>query len=189
MNRDPEPRPWEILDSEYALDHRWYKVRREKVRLPNGQVLDDYFTSVRPEIALVFAVHADGQVELVRQYKHGPRVITLEFPGGIVDENGETPLEAAQRELREECGAEAGQWQALGAVYDDPSKQNNRLHLFLAQEVRRVGQQKLDHSEFVQQIQQPLEAIPKLIATGEICNAGALALAFRAMQALDMIPQ
>jgi hypothetical protein len=49
-----DPQPWKTLRTEMVLDLRWYKVRREEVQLPDGRILDDYYVSVRPEVALVF---------------------------------------------------------------------------------------------------------------------------------------
>jgi len=188
MSDRPELEPWEVLASEMALDHRWYRVRRDTVRFPSGQVVDDYFISERPEIVLIFAVTPDQRVELVRQYKHGPKAVTLEFPGGIMDPDEDDPLGAAQRELAEESGVEASEWTALGAIWDDPSKQNNRLHLFLAQNARRVKVQELDSSEFVIREQADLKYIPRMIYSGDINNSGAIALATRALQALGLFP-
>ena len=52
-------------------DHRWYRLRQDKVALPNGEIVDDYFVSLRPDIATVLPMTAAGEVVFVRQYRHG----------------------------------------------------------------------------------------------------------------------
>src|SRR5947209_2135944 len=72
--------PWTLLSSEMAFDHRWYKLRRDTVKLPNGRIVDDYFVSQRPNVAIAVPLTTENNVVLVRQYKHGVQAITLEFP-------------------------------------------------------------------------------------------------------------
>ena len=179
-----EIRPWKVLESEFALDHPWYRVKRETVELPDGKVIDDFYYSVRPEVVLVFPVTEKGEVVMVEQYKHGARQILLEFPGGIFTHPEEPPAEAAVRELVEETGCTARELTPLGIAWDDPAKQNNRLHLFLATGVTATAQQRLDDTEFIRLHHFPLASIPDMVMSGKICTAGAIALAFRAVQAL-----
>lgn len=182
MNK--EIRPWKVLDSEFALDHPWYRVRRDTVELPDGKIVDDYYYSVRPEVVLVFPVTEEGEVVMVEQYKHGAGEILLEFPGGILDVGETEPDVAAERELVEETGCTATEWLSLGTLWDDPAKQNNRLHLFLAKGVRQTEGQSLDETEFIRLHRFPLSSISQMIMDGRICAAGAVALAYRALQTL-----
>ena len=177
--------PWEILDSHFALDHPWYRVRRDTVRLPDGKVIDDFHLSIRPEVVLIFPVTPDREVLLVRQYKHGAQQILLEFPGGIFTDPSEPPLEAAKRELAEETGYETAKYTSLGEVWDDPAKQNNRLHLFLAEEVQPTAEINWDETEFIELVREPLGRIPEMIQHGEICTGGAISLAYKALMALQ----
>ncbi|MGB7249879.1 MAG: hypothetical protein WBC73_13155, partial [Phormidesmis sp.] len=62
---------WTTLRSTMVFDHRWYRLRQDVVSLPNGQVVDDYFVSMRPDIATVLPITASGEVVFVRQYRHG----------------------------------------------------------------------------------------------------------------------
>src|SRR5688500_20407414 len=95
---------WQILKSALVFDHKWYKLRRDEVRLPNRALIDDYFVSVRAEVAIVFPVTPSGEVIMVRQYKHGAQEILLEFPGGVFNTEREPAESAAMRELQEETG-------------------------------------------------------------------------------------
>ncbi len=176
--------PWKILDSEFALDHPWYRVRRDTVELPDGKIIDDFHLSIRPEVVLVFPVTTSGEVILVRQYKHGSQQILLEFPGGIFADPGEEPVAAAARELAEETGYTTDRYRSLGQLWDDPAKQNNRLHLFLAEGVQRTVETRFDETEFIELELVPLARIPEMVAGGEIRTAGAVALAYKAMLVL-----
>src|SRR5213082_2651361 len=95
-----ELRKWSIIAATLALDDKWFKVLRERVQLPNGQVIDDYFLWENGDSALLVPVTANGDFVLTQQYKHGSTSIVTEFPGGHL-EPGETPAEAAHRELLE----------------------------------------------------------------------------------------
>lgn len=178
-------RPWELLQSNFVLDHPWYRVRRDAVRLPDGREIDDYFISIRPEVVLVFPVTSKGEVVLVRQYKHGAGEILLEFPGGILNDPQEPPLEAARRELEEETGYQSETLHFLTTVWDDPAKQNNRLHLFLAEDCRLSGEQHLDTTEFIEVVHVPLEELRSQINDGLVKTGGAIALAWHAFARLS----
>jgi ADP-ribose pyrophosphatase len=126
--------PWKVIDSHYALEHRWLKVRRDTCLLPNGVVIDDYFWLESPEHTIVVALTPTSEAILNRQYKHAAHAILLEFPGGVIDD-GETALAGAQRELLEETGYGGGVWQCLGVFHANPTKSNARTHIFLAKDV------------------------------------------------------
>lgn len=164
---------WKTLSSSLVFDHRWYRLRQDQVALPNGQIVDDYFVSLRPDIATILPITASGEVVFVRQYRHGIGEVLLELPAGTF-EASEDPLQAAQRELREETGYGAEHWDAIATFYNNPVKQNNRIHLFRAQPVQRCGQQQLDATEEIEIMLKPITEIPALIASGEICVAGSI---------------
>ena len=156
-----------------VFDHRWYQLRQDVVSLPNGQIVDDYFVSLRPDIATVLPITADGQVVFVRQYRHGVNEILLELPAGTFNPQ-EKPLAVAQRELAEETGYVAEAWKPIATFYNNPVKQSNRIHLFKAQPVRLAGQQQLDATEDIEVVLKPIKDIPALIASGKTCVAGTI---------------
>jgi ADP-ribose pyrophosphatase len=168
------PTPWRLLHSELAFEHRWYRLRRDTVELPGGRVLDDYFVAERSDVALVVAVTADDDVLLARQYKHGIGEITLELPGGAID-HGETPGEAAERELREELGYACESLQPLGSLMHAPSNATNRIHGFLGRAARRVGEPRLDPSEVIALEKVPLSRVERMIREGGIVASDTVA--------------
>lgn len=91
---------------------------------------------------MVVALTEANNLVVARQFRAGPDLVMDELPGGYVDE-GESPEEAAVRELREETGYVAARIEYLGYVYKD-SVMNGKWHIFLAVDCRRVAEQKLD---------------------------------------------
>jgi ADP-ribose pyrophosphatase len=164
---------WKTLSSKMVFNNRWYQLRQDVVALPNGQIIDDFFVSLRPDIVTVLPITADGQVVFVRQYRHGIGEILLELPAGTM-EPGEVPLAVAQRELAEETGYGADEWGTLATFYNSPVKQNNRIHLFKAQPVQLRTAQQLDITEDIEVVLKPIAEIPALIASGEICVTGTI---------------
>jgi len=177
--------PWTIVSSEMAFDHRWYQVRRDIVRLPDGRIIDDYFVSVRPNVAIVVPVKPDGSVVLVRQYKHGIQKVTLEFPAGTLQ--AEDPASGAARELEEETGHVPGELIKLGEYFDDSSKNSNLVHIFLARDCAPVGVQKLDDFEAAAGLEVVLMSLAEVadaLDNGSIASMSSVAAGYRALRYL-----
>jgi ADP-ribose pyrophosphatase len=179
-----EIKPWTTLHSELVVNHRWYQLRRDHVQLPTGQELDDYFVSVRANVALVFALTDDQHVVIVRQYKHGIGEILIELPGGVLDEGETSPLAAARRELLEETGYASDDIEQLAEVSDNPTKDTNRIHFFLARNARLVAAQHLDETENIEVLKVPLAEVEPMILSGQIKVAGSIALSYLALRKL-----
>ncbi|HZF26372.1 MAG TPA: NUDIX hydrolase [Steroidobacteraceae bacterium] len=108
-------------------------VNVETVQLPNG-VTADLEIIRHPGGAAVVAIDAENRVCLLHQYRHAAGGWLWELPGGKLD-GGEPPLSAAQRELTEEAGVSARDWQSLGTVVSSPGVFTEVVHLFLAREL------------------------------------------------------
>ena len=176
--------PWQTLRSDIVFDHKWYTLRRDHVRLPTGQELDDYFVSVRPNVVLTFPLTTDNHVLFVRQYKHAAGAVFLELPGGVVDEHEIDPLAAARRELLEETGYATDEVEPLAELTDNPTKDTNRLYFFLARNARQVAAQDLDETENIEVVRVPLAEVESMVLDGRIRVAGSVALCLLALRKL-----
>ena len=111
-------------------------VNVETVRLPNGHVVDLEIIH-HPGGAAIVAVDAQQRVCLLRQFRHAAGGWIWELPAGKL-ETGEPPLITAQRELVEEAGAEANDWDSLGSYVSSPGVFTETVHLFMARGLRAV---------------------------------------------------
>jgi len=176
---------WKILKSQLAFNHYWCKVRQDEVELPNGKIIDDYFVIIKPDVALILPITTNQEIVFVRQYRHGVGEILLELPAGTFDPTKENPETAAIRELKEETGYIASKITKLATLYDNPVKDTNKLHLFLAENVIESGQQELDVTEEIEVVLIPLASVRDKITTGEICVSGSIAALFLGLNLLQ----
>ena len=122
------------LKTEVAFATPWFQVLAKTMR--EGE--EPYYSLKLPDYAAVVAVTEDQQVLIVRQYRPAVEHDTLELPSGLVDP-GETPGEAARRELLEETGYEAGEVEVLGGGMEpDVGRLGNRIWTCVAKGVRPV---------------------------------------------------
>ena len=125
----------------------------------------------------VLPVDREGNVYLVRQYRHPVGEDLLEAPAGLI-EAGETPAEAAARELREETGAE-GELVPLGEFFPTPGYCDERIHLFLAR-VDRFGDTAPDEDEYLQTEKMSFAAFYDMVRDGTLRDGKTIAVALRA---------
>lgn len=137
---------WEKISSKYLVRAPWATLRVDTCRMPDGTVIPDYYVLEYPDWVNVVALTEDNKVILVRQYRHAAGEEMLEIPGGVIEE-GETPAEAARRELLEETGYEFDTIEFLSELYANPATATNKTHCFLARGGRKVSEQNLDRGE------------------------------------------
>ena len=123
--------------SEVLHRGRAFSFKRDEVQLPNGRrtfrdIVD------HPGAVAIIPILPDGRVALVRQYRYAVRKSLLELPAGTL-EQGESPVDCARRELREETGYEAGNIEKLISFYTAPGYSSEMIHIFLARNLTEVG--------------------------------------------------
>ncbi|MBR2096026.1 MAG: NUDIX hydrolase [Fibrobacter sp.] len=179
-------KPWKLLSSEFLVDAPWLKVAKETCELPNGKVIDDFYTLWQPDWVLILARTTEGKWVMTEQYRHGTGKIALEFPAGIIDK-GETPEDAAIRELQEECGYGVclnddankdltGSFASLrmtenaitylGSFSVNPDRHRGRFHVVFIDGVKRLGKTNFDDTEDIETLLYSDEELQAKIADG-----------------------
>ncbi|HEY9285811.1 MAG TPA: NUDIX hydrolase [Pyrinomonadaceae bacterium] len=161
---------WRRVRSERVADCRVFRVRRDTAVNPRGGGEHGFYVVEAPDWVNVIPLTEAGEVVMIEQYRHGAGEVTLEVPGGMVDE-GETPAAAAARELLEETGYEAAEMIALGRTRPNPAIQDNWQHAFLTRGARFRREPAFDATEHCAVRLLPLADIPALIAAGVITHS------------------
>jgi 8-oxo-dGDP phosphatase len=166
-----DPLPWKVLDSTYESRKFWRTVRCDRVELPNGTVIPEYWISEYLPWVNTVAVTDDDKVLLVRQYRHGSREVHFEIPAGTTD-TGEHDMEAAaRRELLEETGYGGGRWSLLMTVSANPALQNNLAYTFLAEGVVPLQAANPGASEDLRLHLIPADEIEGMIDRGDLIQS------------------
>ncbi|MDD5205814.1 MAG: NUDIX hydrolase [Desulfobacterales bacterium] len=171
-------KPWSLISSMKNHSFRIFDLRIDRSMSPRTHEQHDFYILESGDWVNVIPLTSDGRVVLIRQYRHGIQEITLEIPGGIV-ENRDTPEAAARRELMEETGYRESEMIHLGTVHPNPAFLNNRCHTFLAKDVVRAGEQLQDDKEDIEVLLRPIGDIPRLIREGLITHSLVLAAFYR----------
>lgn len=156
------------ISSEPIYNGKIINVRKDTVQLPNGK------TALRELIAHpggvgVIAVDENKDVFMVTQYRIAAKSDMLEIPAGKM-EYGEDPLECGSRELIEETGYKAKNFIHLGEYYATPGYCEEKLNIYLAQDLEFVGQN-LDEGEFLNVKKYSLDELYKMVMDNKIYDA------------------
>lgn len=134
----------------------------------------DYYYGEMNGNAIIVPVLDDGRIALIRQYRYLQERSGIEFPmGGIM--MGETPSQAAIRELREETGLESSNFSKIGEFEPMIGKAKNRSSVFIANEISSQVESKLDAEEDIELVLRRPDEINEMIKRGEIWSGQALA--------------
>jgi 8-oxo-dGDP phosphatase len=167
---DDDPCIWKVLTREYLARKLWYTVRVDRVELPNGTIIPEYWVNEYPPWVNVVALTDRDEVVLIRQYRHGVEAVHYEIPAGSTDPEDTSMEEAARRELQEETGYTGGRWSLLATLSANPALQNNLVYTFLAEGVT-AGASSPEASEEITVHLTPLDQIEALIDNGGFLQA------------------
>jgi ADP-ribose pyrophosphatase len=159
------------LSSEKVFDGVLLHVRKDKVRLPNGNESTREYIE-HPGAATMLAFVDERTILLERQFRYPLRRHFIELPAGKIDK-GEDPLRTAQRELREECGYDAAEWRHLGTLNPAIGFADEHIELYLARDLTYVGHQ-LDADEFLEVMQVDVLEAVEWIREGRITEPKAI---------------
>lgn len=180
---DRDPLEEAELGSVTVFDGALLKVQRDRVRLPDGaESMREYVR--HPGAVVVLAVLPDGSLLFERQYRYPLRRAFLELPAGKIDQ-GEDLLVCAKRELREETGYEADEWQHLGVMHPCIGYSDERIEMFLARGLIHVGAA-LDDGEFLEVLSLGVDEALQAIEEGRITDGKSIVALFRGFHALGL---
>ena len=163
-------RPWITLSQEKMLDCVIFSVHRVRRRSEQREIERDFNVLQSRDWVNIVAVTSDDHLVLVRQYRQGTGEISLEVPGGIVDDD-ESPEATAMRELEEETGYRGRHAVMLGRLRANPAFLDNSLEVAAVLDAELVGATSFDESEEIELVLEPVDAIDHLIDSGKITHA------------------
>lgn len=169
------------LKSEYVYNGKVLDIKRDEVLISNGH------KSVREVVehsggVVILAVQND-EVLTVEQFRYPLKKTSIELPAGKLEKN-ENPDDAAKRELQEETGYIANEWDSLGYIYTTPGFCDEKLYLYLAQDLEFV-KEKPDEDEILQAKKTPIKDIYNMIHSGMINDSKTICTIFRAGKYLN----
>lgn len=154
-----------IISTEDIYSGKVFDVKKHTVELLNGDTVTREQILHNGGVAVV-AIDDDGMVFMVRQYRFGAGVETLEIPAGKL-EKGEDPYEAGMRELREETGYKTDKLISLGECLPTPAYCSEKIYLYMANKLEYCGQD-LDDDEFLSVEKYPLDVLHEMVLKNEI---------------------
>ena len=163
------------LDGELAYDGHFLKVQRDNIELPDGRhAVREYIK--HPGAVVILPVFDDGQVLLENQFRYPLHRAFIEFPAGKLDPN-EDPLDCAKRELVEETGYTATDWQYVCTIHNAIAYADEYLDIYLARGLV-AGEQKLDDGEFLELFTAPLDDLLQWVREGKVTDVKTVIGAF-----------
>lgn len=174
---------WKEISTEHIVQDEWIDFRKSAYRFPDGKVFQPFYSYSRRDYVVIVASDMEGKYLCVRQFRQGIKKVTTEFPaGGIERKDGkeygedkeisaENALLAAKRELLEETGYESDEWKHLLTVPSNATMADNYAHLYVARNCRKVSDQSLDETEFLNVKKFSTEEMDEMIDKGEFHQA------------------
>jgi ADP-ribose pyrophosphatase len=173
-----ETADWPVAGSAVLARGRIVTLRQDDVRLPDGEQVVREVVEHPGAVAIVAMDEAD-RVLMIRQYRHPVRSMLWELPAGLRDVPGEPLLETAQRELLEEAGYQAGDWQVLTDYLSSPGISTEQVRVYLARTLTAVP---AGQHEYVRQHEEayltvawvPLAEAVRAVLAGDVHNGVAI---------------
>ena len=161
----------ETVRSEQAYRGKFLNVRRDDVRLPDGDSAEREYI-VHPGAVMVVPLLDDGRLIVERQWRYPLARVMLEFPAGKLDA-GEAPLTCGIRELAEETGYRAAEWARAGILHNAIAYSNEGIEVWFARGLS-LGERRLDAGEFLDVIEMSAEQLDDAARRGELTDAKTL---------------
>jgi ADP-ribose pyrophosphatase len=155
------------IDGDVAYDGSFLKVTRDRISLPDGAETHREFIR-HPGAVVILPLFDDGSVLLERQFRYPLDQVFIEYPAGKIDP-GEDPLACAKRELQEETGYTASEWQFVCTIHNAIAYSDEHLDLYLARGLT-AGEAQLDDGEFLETFRATVPEMLEMIRRGQVTD-------------------
>jgi 8-oxo-dGTP pyrophosphatase MutT (NUDIX family) len=173
---------WTVLDTEKKFENEFFTVLEDKVLKPDGQPGTYAMINYKPGVSIL-PIDEKDNIYLTSQFRYALGRKDLEVASGAMDE-GEEPLEAAKREVKEELGISAGTWAAMGWIQSDTSITNSKAYLFTARHLR-FDEPEREVTEDIETVRMPLAEAYQKVTDGEITHDQTVVLILKAYMAFQ----
>lgn len=177
---------WKRLSSEYICKEPWATLRRDTCELPDGRINDHYYVLEYPDWVNMVGITAQNELLVIRQYRHGAGIISLEIPAGTT-EPGENPRDAAVREMLEETGYRFDKIEEIAGLYANPATSGNITYTYLMTGGQKVQEQDLDEHEEIDVFLIPLEEAKTMLLENKFSQALHSSALFYAFNKLGLL--
>ena len=166
------------LTSQIVYDGKIITVRRDEIELANGR--KSFREVVEHSGGVVIVALKGDSILFVKQFRYPIKEVIPELPAGKL-EKGEDPDNACERELEEETGYRAKHWTSLGYIYTSIGFCDEKLYLYLAQELEFVGEHP-DEGEILENYEYKIKDVEEMIQNGKINDAKTICAIHRALK-------
>ena len=166
---------WKIISQETVCDFKLFKFYKRDLLNQRKNSHHHFYIMDTADWVNIVPVTPEGNIILVKQYRAGIDSVTIETPGGVIDKNDPSPIEAAKRELEEETAYRAAKVTQFATIDPNPSFMANKCYFILAEDVKHTGKINFDPGEDIDTIEMSKEEIKKAIKTGVISHAVTIA--------------
>ncbi|MEI6887219.1 MAG: NUDIX hydrolase [bacterium] len=168
---------WKLLKSEDVSPSKWFPVLKQKLELPDGKIVDDFYISPLGNVVIILPVTKEKEFVFVKQFKNGVNEIMIECPGGNV-QKGKTLVESALAELEEEVGIKTSSenLKLITKIASNPTKTNHISYCYIAFDLEINSVQKFDSTENIEIVKVTPKKALEMVNSGEIIVGDSVAL-------------